>query len=223
MRKEIRYTIDYIDYVKIIKVLEAIMKKDKNSEVSGRYSVRTIYLDNYYHEIANNKKNDINSVNKYRIRMYNRSEDSIYLERKMNENGFIKKTKVKISKQEAQDIIKGNIRNFLEEAGSLKTELYINMRLKHIRPVLLIDYERTAFVDEFSNTRVTLETNIKSTMDCTRFFSKVEQKNTNHCVLEIKYDKYIPEYIKILVSSIERKQITNSKNRKELDKFQIWG
>ena len=223
MRKEIRYSIKYPEYIQLKQILEVIMKKDENSMINGKYEVKTIYFDNYRNEMQNDKKNDINSVNKYRIRMYNNNEESIFLERKCNENGNIKKIKQKIERKEVEDILNGKYKNLLEENASLKIELYLQMQLKQLRPIFLIGYERIAFVDEISNTRITIEDNIKSTINCNRFFDKIEGVSKNNYILEVKYEKYIPDYIKNVISNLKNKEIVKSKFRNETEKYQIWG
>lgn len=223
MRKEIRYSIKYPEYIQLKQIFEVIMKKDKNSMINGKYEVKTIYFDNYRNEMQNDKKNDINSVNKYRIRMYNNNEESIFLERKCNENGNIRKIKQKIERKEVEDILNGKYKNLLEENASLKIELYLQMQLKQLRPIFLIGYERIAFVDEISNTRITIEDNIKSTINCNRFFDEIEGISKNNYILEVKYEKYIPDYIKNVISNLKNKDIVKSKFRNETEKYQIWG
>lgn len=211
MRKEIKYEIGYSEYRQIKQILETCMKKDLNAGKRGIYKVKTIYFDNYLQEVQKNKKDDINSVNKYRIRMYNDNEKSIFLERKTNENGYILKVKEPITKKDAINIIEGRYKEILEDKPSLKTEIYLNIILKQLRPVLLIEYERMAFVDDISGVRVTIDSKINSTTDCNKFFGKIETKNNNKYILEIKYNKYLPDYIKNIVINIEGKRKGKSK------------
>lgn len=217
MRKEIKYEIDYSEYRRIQLILETCMKKDLNAGQRGIYKIKTIYFDNYLQEVQKNKKDDINSVNKYRIRMYNDNEKSIFLERKTNENGYILKVKEPITKEDAINMIEGRYREILEDKPSLKTEIYINIILKQLRPVLLIEYERMAFVDDISGVRVTIDSKIRSTTDCNNFFGKIETKNSNKYILEIKYNKYLPDYIKKIVINIKRKRKGKSKFIREIE------
>ena len=207
MRKEIKYAIDRIEYSQIQQILNVIMKKDKNSKEIGTYKVRTIYFDNYIHEMQNDKKNDINAVRKYRIRMYNNEDEKIFLERKTNENDFIKKVKHQIKKEDVRNILQGKYKDILDENETLKMEFYLNINLKQIRPVLLVEYEREAFVDEISKVRITIDKNIKSTTNCNKFFDKIEEREGNKYILEIKYEKYLPDYINNIVKNIKGKKI----------------
>lgn len=223
MRKEIKYQINYREYRYILRLLEIITKKDKNSNEHGEYKIRTMYFDNYKHEIQNNKKNDINSIDKYRIRMYNNQDEKVFLERKTNENGYIKKEKENINKQYVVDILNGNYENLIEENSKLKTELYLKINLKQFRPIIIIEYKRKAFIDELSKVRITLDKGIKSTTNCNKFFEEIETlPSKNVYILEIKYEKYLPEYIKNIIINIEDKKMSKSKFSSELKKKSFW-
>lgn len=217
MRKEIKYEIGYSEYRQIKQILKTCMKIDLNAGQRGIYKIKTIYFDNYLQEIQKNKKDDINSVNKYRIRMYSDNEKSIFLERKTNENEYILKVKEPITKKDAINIIEGRYKEILEDKPSLKTEIYLNIILKQLRPVLLIEYERMAFVDDISGVRVTIDSKINSTTDCNKFFEKIETKNSNKYILEIKYNKYLPDYIKNIVINIKGKRKGKSKFIREIE------
>lgn len=223
MRKEIKYVIDYSEYKQIQQILEICMKKDINANEKGTYKIKTIYFDNYLQEIQKNKKDDINSVDKYRIRMYDNKETSIYLEKKTNENGYTKKIKEQINKNDVINILEGRYSEILEEKPTLKTKMYLNIILKRLRPVLLIEYERMAFVDDLSGIRTTIDKEIKSTIDCNSFFKNIEGTSNNKYILEVKYNKYLPDYIKNIVINIKRKRRGKSKFISEMEKHTNFG
>lgn len=223
MRKEIKYEINYEQYKNIQQILKIVIKKDKNSNENAEYSVKTMYFDNYRHEIENDKKNDINAIKKYRIRMYNNNETDIFLERKTNENGYILKEKEKIKKEDVENILNGDYKNILDENSNLKTELYLKMNLKQFRPVLVIQYDRIAYLDEISKARITLDRNIKSTINCNKFFEEIESTTDGKYILEVKYEKFLPKYMKEIITDIKNKRIESSKFINELEKRKYRG
>lgn len=105
MRKEVRYKISYNEFMNIKNILDLTMNIDENSNSNGEYIIKNMYFDNCYKEIKNKKEASINSVKKYRIRMYNNDQNAIFLERKSNENGFIEKIKQKITKKDVLKIL----------------------------------------------------------------------------------------------------------------------
>lgn len=223
MRKEIKYTINYSEYKYIQLILGSIMQRDKNSKQNGEYEVKTIYFDNYKHDIENSKKEDINSVNKYRIRMYNNKEESIFLERKTNENGFIKKEKIPINKNDVINILNGNYKEIYDEKKTLKMDMYLNLILKHMRPAIIISYKRVAYTDEISKTRITIDRDLRSTTNCGNFFKEIPSRYNSSYILEIKYETYLPDYIKDIISAINKKIPTKSKFMKEIEKYNFEG
>ena len=223
MRRELKYEISYQEYQNIMRVLDRVLKRDKHSNEDGEYQIKTIYFDNHLHEIENDKKNDINSVKKYRIRMYNNNENSIFLERKSNENIYKQKVKQKIKKQDVINILNGDYKEILEAEESLKTELYFKLLLKQYRPTIIIEYTRTAYRDEASKVGITIDKNIKSTKDCKKFFEDVQAEESKKYILEVKYDKEIPQYIKNIIMSLENKKVAKAKFITQIKKFNIKG
>lgn len=222
-RKELKYDINNGQSQFIQNILEKVIPKDKNSNKSGKYNIKTIYFDNYLNSIENAKKDDINAVSKYRIRMYEKDINAIFLETKTNENGYINKEKEKITKEDVENILNGKYKKILDEQSKLKTKFYIEIILRHLRPILLVEYDRIAYVDNFSKTRITIDQNIISTKKCENFFSKECRKNNNKQILEIKYEKYIPDYIKNIIVNVQEKKIRKSKFITEIEKYKSRG
>lgn len=115
--------------------------------------------------------------------------------------------------------LSGNYKEILEEKSSLRTELYLNLLLKQLRPAIIIEYTRIAFRDKLSNTSITLDRDIKSIKNCNKFFSKIDSAPNKKYILEIKYDNYVPEYIKNIVISIDSKKVTRAKFVSQISKY----
>ena len=100
MRKELKYEILYEDYIKLVELLDSVIKRDKYSNEKGEYSIRSIYFENLQKENSNRK-----ITKRFRIRMYNKDKESIYLERKRNYNGLVEKDKYKITMEDVINIL----------------------------------------------------------------------------------------------------------------------
>lgn len=100
MRKEFKYEITYEDYIKLIELLDKVLKRDRYSNKNGEYSIRNIYFD-----ILQDEKDNRKITKRYRIRMYNKNEENIFLEKKSSEKGFVEKNKFKISKKDVENIL----------------------------------------------------------------------------------------------------------------------
>lgn len=222
MRKEIKYKLSLIEAFWLENILDKVLKIDKNSNLYGEYNVKTIYFENYLRETTIDKNRNINNLSKYRIRMYENNPNSIFLERKTNCSGIIKKDSEKVTRDFVEDVMNGNLYNILDKNSTLKTSLYLQMILKQYRPFILIEYMRKAYVEEKSNIRITLDRNIESTLNYNSFFeSKSNEYISSFIILEIKYDKYIPDFVKDLLKVLDKNQISNSKLKNELKKFNV--
>lgn len=222
MRREIKYLITYSEYKRIKQILEKCMKKDFHANKEGIYIIRTMYFDNYLREIQTDKINDINAVHKYRIRIYDNDETNIFIERKTNINDYIQKIKERVQKKDVINIIEGKYSELLDENSKLKTELYLNIILKQLRPIMLIEYNRMAFVEDNLNVRVTIDREIKSTTNINCFFKNVEGITKEKYILEIKYNEYLPEYIQNILINL-RKTREKSKFMNEINKHANFG
>lgn len=100
MRKEFKYEITYEDYIKLIELLDKVLKRDRYSNKNGEYSIRSIYFD-----ILQDEKDNRKITKRYRIRMYNKNEENIFLEKKSSGKGFVEKNKSKISKKDVENIL----------------------------------------------------------------------------------------------------------------------
>jgi len=101
MRKEFKYEISYEDYIRLTELLDNILKRDRHSNKNGEYSIRNIYFDRHQEE-----KNIRKISKRYRIRMYNKNEESIFLEKKSSEKGFVEKNTYKINRKDVENILK---------------------------------------------------------------------------------------------------------------------
>ena len=222
MRKEIKYILDLQEFNKIRNVLDKTMQKDIHSDCTGEYIVRTVYFENYLHETINNKKMNLNNISKYRIRMYQNNDRFLSLERKTNCNGIIKKESEIIDKELVEKLLKGEFYDLLDKSTILKNALYLQMAIKQYRAFIIVEYTRLAYMDSKSNVRITIDRNIKSSINCEKFFEKVIQGiSSNEMVLEVKYSQYMPEYIKDILKILDKQQKANSKYINETMKYGI--
>ena len=91
--------------------------------------------------------------------------------------------------------------------------------LKQYRPTIIVDYIRTAYRDEKLKASITIDKEIKSTKDCSKFFEEIETQKSQKYILEIKFEKYLPEYMKNIITNIENKKIAKSKFMTQLKKY----
>ncbi len=91
----------------------------------------------------------------------------------------------------------------------------VNMMTRFFSPRVIIDYERTAYVEQITNVRVTLDKNISVSDSTGDFLSgdylryPIQQKSEH--VLEVKFDNILPGYIKNIITNKCLRQLSFSK------------
>ena len=67
-RNELKYSIDYSDYLALRQRLRPIMKPDAHVRADGRYTIRSIYFDNFSDKALREKLNGVAKRETFRIR-----------------------------------------------------------------------------------------------------------------------------------------------------------
>ncbi len=213
LRHELKHFINYIDYMALVSRARLIMTHDANADVDGRYSVRSLYFDNFEDKVVREKINGYRFREKFRLRYYNGDASLIKLEKKSRINGLCAKESVTISEQQCERLILGDTSVLKETEQPLCLELYAKMNYQCIRPRSIVAYEREAYNYPPGNVRVTFDADIRSGNNPLSFLSGgrkglIPLKDT---VLEVKYDEFLPQVIRDIVQLQDRKATAFSK------------
>ena len=198
-RVEQKYLIteERIAYLK--QKLENCMQYDGNA-AGESYLIRSLYFDDMYDTCLQENEAGTDIREKFRIRTYDNDSSMIHLELKQKRKGFTRKQKERMSKEECLSFMEGNIPALKKEDGFLKKKLYSQGMLRRMQPVQIVEYERMAFVEPMGNVSVTFDKNLGGTADISTFFDEyiptVPALPTGVHILEVKYDEFLPDYIK---------------------------
>lgn len=198
-RVEQKYLIteERIAYLK--QKLENCMQYDGNA-AGESYLIRSLYFDDMYDTCLKENEAGTDIREKFRIRTYDNDSSLIHLELKQKRKGFTKKQKERLTKEECLSFMEGKSSELKKEDGFLKKKLYSQGILRRMQPVQIVEYERMAFVEPMGNVRVTFDKNIGGTADISTFFDEyiptVPALPTGVHILEVKYDEFLPDYIK---------------------------
>lgn len=195
-RHELKFTINAGDVLTLCSRLSACMARDCHN--GGTYAIRSLYFDNLYDKALNEKLDGVDGREKFRIRCYNGEDALIRMEKKMKQNGLCRKLQAELSRAEAERILAGDtawMRGAAERP--LLQEFYCKQRSELLRPKTLVDYQRRAFVEPLGNVRVTLDTGIRSGVYNRDFFDPAAPTLAVSplCVLEVKYDAFLPAHV----------------------------
>ncbi|WDV45569.1 polyphosphate polymerase domain-containing protein [Clostridiaceae bacterium M8S5] len=203
-RHEIKYLLNYTEYISCIRKVEKLLKRDMNSNENG-YIVNSLYFDNYYNKAVTEKIDGLEIRHKYRIRYYNNNLRNSKLERKSKIGLITTKENIKITDVEVKDILNKQYSFLIEKRSNLSNEFYIKLKHELFEPKVIIKYRRQAFVHPIGNLRVTFDRSIKRGYkevdifnDNIRYVNCIEDDNI---VMEIKYNGYFPDYIRSILQT----------------------
>lgn len=207
--------------------LSEVLKLDSHTSNNGRYIIHSLYFDDYKDTSLYTTYAGISKRFKWRIRYYDEDLKYIVLERKEKLNSRCHKKSCKLTLDEYNKIVSGNITDIVYNTDKkLIKELARDMLMYDYKPKIIIDYERIAYVEEITNVRITFDMKISTSYDIDNFLNgdyiKYYINPSGINVLEVKFDDILPSYIRKIVESYGFKQTSFSKyyyGREFLDSY----
>ncbi len=186
--------------------LNMVMDIDKNSvNLDNTYYIRSLYFDDPSSSAYYEKLNGVLYRTKYRIRIYNNDSSFIRLERKLKHNNMTSKEQIKISKEVCLAILDGNI-NKINASSDLMKDFINEIKIKNLKPSIIVDYKRLAYTYPISDVRITFDSDIKSGLYNYDLFdydsTSYDVLDNDKVVLEVKFNEIIPEHIAIILQTI---------------------
>lgn len=218
-RHELKFYLNYVDYVSVRQSLRHLLEPDENADENGDYIIRSLYFDDFGDTALTKKIAGVDDRNKYRVRIYNFSPDVIKLEKKIKNNGYIRKDSITLSKREYDAIIAREPEFLLRRKEPLAHEVYLQIKQNMLEPRVIVDYTREAYVMDYERVRITFDKDLKSTSIAGSIFDPdlpcIPMLDRGMVVLEVKFGKYLPDYIKGVLWTIE------SPRRSAISKYTI--
>lgn len=198
-----KYYINYMEMEPLRSRISTVMKMDKHSLDENGYNIRSLYFDGMHDHALYDKNDGIFGREKYRIRIYNCSDEIINLERKSKYGDFISKESTPLSRAEYDAILTGNYNCLSARTEPLIRDFYLALRFRQFKPRVIVDYIRAAYVYELGNVRVTFDKELKAAVNGIDLFDDQLIYETilypEQLVLEVKFDQFLPDVIRQLV------------------------
>ena len=209
-RHEYKFMISVSQSLILKERILGLMKRDVHGGEKGSYEIRSIYFDDRNNSCLRQNEAGTDPRAKYRIRSYHVSDENIVLEKKIKQNGMTKKLQQQLTKEQYEILKrcddKGILRRpsdkelFFCDQPPLIRELLSLKQMRQMQPKVIVAYERTPFVEAAGNVRVTFDDNIASSTEFDAFFSPKLQKRpimpAGQTLMEVKFDEFLPKYIK---------------------------
>lgn len=201
---EIKYRneLKYMCTEQQLRLLEVRIKHicipDPHAGADGRYTVRSVYFDDYLNSCYYENEDGVNRREKFRIRLYDGGTDTIFLECKQKINGKNHKYACRLTEEECNAILQESF-TLPADADPVLNKFFLMYRTRLYRPKVIVEYERTPFVYRTGNVRITFDRNISATSHVQDFLNpQIHTRPTMPSgtqLLEVKYDDFLPDYI----------------------------
>ena len=197
-RHELKFEVSELELKKLEYRLKPLLKKDIH-QAGDYYLIRSLYFDDIVDSCLNENLAGVDNRSKYRIRIYNASSNIINLEKKSKLHGMTHKDSADISIEQCITYINTDIPNLTDCESELEKELFAMASSKRMLPKCIVEYERSAYVLQQGNVRITFDKNIRGSRDISQFFNQridaIPVQESDIHVLEVKYDEFLPEYL----------------------------
>lgn len=205
LRHELKYLISYADYNSIAAAVSQIMYPDDNSGSDG-YMIRSLYFDDMHDSAYREKDAGVFRRRKHRIRIYNFSDDVIKYEVKDKFDDCISKMSASITREQCESLMHSNFDFMLDSDKQALRVGFIDARTKILKPRVVVDYLRDAYVMDEGNVRLTFDQRLRAGFCSDNIFDKtlptVSAIGEDTLIMEVKYDDYLPTIVRRLLSPL---------------------
>ena len=112
-------------------------------------------------------------------------------------------------------LIDGNPVGLHKAQNPLLQDMYVQMRTRLLRPRVIVDYAREAYLHPAEDVRITFDLSLRSGLASHDLFNPqlptVCPHDRNVEILEVKFNNYLPSYINALLSGVETERSAVSK------------
>ena len=215
LRHELKYHITPAELTVLRGVLAPVMQLDPNGNENNEYHIRSLYFDTINDDALEEKIAGVGNRKKYRIRIYNFSDRVIKLECKSKYGDLISKQSVSIPRELAEQLIAGDPDGLQRMRHPLFHDVYREMRTRLLRPAVIVDYVREAYIHQAEEVRITFDKQVRTGLYSADMFNP--QLPTYPVfddpveILEVKFDEFLPSYLQAILSGVTAQRSAISK------------
>ena len=205
LRHELKYFINERQYFVLSGILDNLLNRDPNGDEYNEYHIRSLYFDTVFNSALFDKLNGVQNRDKYRIRIYNFSDKVIKLECKTKVGSLISKRSISIPRQLCEQLMAGDPAGLETTRSGLLNDVFREMTVNLLRPVVLVDYVREAYLHPAEEVRITFDKQLRTGMLSKELFDPyvptISPFDENLMILEVKYNRILPSYIRDILNT----------------------
>ena len=206
LRHELKFLITPAEMGVLRSIVSPLLQHDPNGGPTNEYLIRSLYFDTINDDALNEKIAGVGNRKKYRIRIYNFSDHVIKLDCKSKYGDLISKQSVSIPRDLADQLIAGDPEGLQRMRHPLLHDMFREMRTRLLKPAVIVDYIREAYIMEAEEVRITFDKQIRTGLYSTDLFNPSIPTypvfDDPLEVLEVKYDEFLPSYLQSTLSCV---------------------
>lgn len=214
LRREKKFLLNAVSEAELRGRIERVMMLDPHNGPRG-YKIRSLYYDTPDNADFYGKVDGLELRRKIRLRIYDPKSNFAMLEMKQKEGEYQKKRSLRVSRADAEELVKGSYDVLLKYKEPFAAECFGLMNMLCYRPKAIVEYSRRAYIAKENKIRVTIDSEITGTENYLNIFSEnlpqYAALDPYNSVLEVKYNGFLLSYIKQLVSSVDCSEMSISK------------
>ncbi len=206
-RNELKYVCTEAQLQMIEQRIRAYCQTDSHAGTEGVYSIRSVYFDDMDNKCFYENEDGVNAREKFRIRIYNGNTEYITLECKQKISGKNRKESCSLTRAQCEAILNGEfswemVNGCEPKRGNkdLLRKFFLQYSTRYMRGKVIVSYDRTPYVYENGNVRITFDRHIAGSSSVQNFLEPVVDGRpvmpVGYHVLEVKYDELIPDFLK---------------------------
>ncbi len=213
-RHELKFTVSDADLALLGIRLKSLMKPDPYHGGKS-YRITSLYFDDVNNSCYFANLDGVGIRDKYRLRYYEEDTSFIRLEKKSKNASMTLKGSYEVNEITAKRLAYGDIVYPDPDMEDGLQMILAEMRIKGMKPKSIVRYERTAFTLRAGNVRITFDRNISGSGKTGDFLrtgaGMLPLMPKNQHVLEVKYDEFLPAFIREILEGRGLQQTAFSK------------
>ena len=205
LRHELKFFINEGQHYLLSRALDRTLDRDPNGDENNEYAIRSLYFDTVFNTALYEKFDGVPNRNKYRIRIYNFSDRVIKMECKTKLDSLISKRSISIPRDLCEQLIAGDPTGLENTRSGLLNDVYREMTVNLLRPCVIVDYIREAYLHPAEEVRITFDKQLRTGMRSHDLFNPhlptVPPFDHQLMILEVKYNQVLPPYIRDILNT----------------------
>jgi len=201
-RNEFKFFINAHQKNVMVNKLSKICQRDFFCDADGGYLISSLYFDDYNQSAIFDKLSGIRDRKKFRVRVYNYQSNVIKLERKIKREYVTEKSHIQISKEEYDALVSGDVSYLRHKDDVVAKDFYLYYRTKNLRPRVVVEYRREAFIYKYGDVRITFDSSLRAGVFQKDLFSNgymISAIPQDQIILEVKYTGYFPDVVRNII------------------------